>query len=291
MRLGIIGAGKAGVSMGRYLRQSEDVSLTGFFSRTIESAREGADFTDSRAYTDIDEMVRESDTILIATPDGEIAGVWEQLKALIPDDREMTVGHLSGALSSEIFSGAEKANIHGISVHPVYAFADRFTCWEGLKTAFFTLEGSEKAVNLWKTVLSDLGNRTASIDAASKVRYHAACAMASNDVLGLIKVCVDNLKLCGFAEDEAYSLLEHLVKNNVDNAFRAGVVDSLTGPIERNDTGTVKKHLSVMGEYSTLYKELGKAVLDIATEKHADIDYSELKEVLEYDRLAVNDHL
>ena len=46
-----------------------------------------------------------------------------------------------------------------------------------------------------------------------------------------------------------------------------------------------------MGEYSTLYKELGKAVLDIATEKHADIDYSELKEVLEYDRLAVNDHL
>ena len=275
MKLGIIGAGKAGVSLGRYLSQSENISITGFYSRTYKSATEGADFTGSRAYESLTEIVAESDMILVATPDGEIAKVWEDLKSLISDEKNVAVGHLSGNLSSEVFSG--KPNIDRISIHPVFAFNDRFTCWERLGSAFFTLEGSEKAVNTWKSLLVRMGNKTATVDAASKVRYHAACAMASNDVLGLIKVCIDNLKLSGFTEDEAYSLLEPLVKNNVNNAFKVGVCDALTGPAERNDVNTIKKHIAVMGEYEKLYVELGKAVLDIAEEKHPDSDYTELK--------------
>ena len=277
MRLGIIGAGKAGVSLGKYLSSCEDITLTGFFSRTVKSAEEGAQFTETKVFATIEDMIPENDMILIATPDGEIAKVWEKLKKLLPVTKEIIIGHLSGVLSSELFHDSEKPDIHGISIHPVYAFNDRFTCWERLNTAFFTLEGDEKAVALWKTILSGMGNKTAAVDASSKVRYHAACAMASNDVLGLIKVCIDELKRSGFAEEEAYTLLEHLVKNNVDNAFKVGVEKALTGPVERNDVGTVKKHLSVMGENETLYRELGKAVLDIAMGKHKDTDYSELR--------------
>ncbi len=280
MRLGIVGAGKAGVSMGKYLSISSDIVLTGFFSRTKKSAEEAAEFTETCVFDSLEEMIPGNDMILIATPDGEIAKVWEQLKTLLPADSKITVGHLSGALSSDLFRDSEKPGIHRISIHPAYAFNDRFTCWERLNTAFFTLEGDELAVETWKKILARLGNKTASVDSSSKVRYHAACAMASNDVLGLIKVCVDELKRSGFAEDEAYSLLEHLVKNNVDNAFRVGVENALTGPVERNDVGTVKKHLAVMGENEALYRELGKAVLDIAMEKHKDTDYSELRGII-----------
>ena len=69
------------------------------------------------------------------------------------------------------------------------------------------------------------------------------------------------------------------VKNNVNNAFRFGLGDALTGPAERNDVDTIKKHIEVMKDDSVLYRELGKAVLDIAMQKHPDRDYRKLGEL------------
>ena len=160
MRLGIIGAGKAGVSLGRYLPRASEITLTGFLSRTEKSAVEGADFTNSRVYTSINEMVSDNNIILIATPDGEIAGVWERIRGCLDGTKEMIIGHLSGALSSELFSDKDYPYIHGISIHPVYAFSDRFSSYEKLNTAFFTLEGDPYAVTFWKKTLTELGNKT-----------------------------------------------------------------------------------------------------------------------------------
>ncbi len=280
MRLGIVGAGKAGVSLGRYLPGASEITLTGFLSRTEKSAGEGADFTDSRVYTSIDEMVLDNDIILIATPDGEIAHVWERIRGCLDETKEMIIGHLSGALSSELFSDKNYPYIHGISIHPVYAFSDRFSSYEKLNTAFFTLEGDSYAVSFWKKILTELGNKTATVEASKKVKYHAACSMASNHLLGLISKCVRLLSDCGFDEASAYTMLEPLVKNNVNGAFTSGVQNALTGPIERNDLDTVKKHLQVLEDDETLYKELGKAVLSIAETKHEDIDYQKVRDLL-----------
>ena len=55
----------------------------------------------------------------------------------------------------------------------------------------------------------------------------------------------------------------------------------LTGPIERNDTTTVKKHLNVLdANEKHIYISVSEAVLALAEQKYSDRDYSEMKKIL-----------
>lgn len=58
---------------------------------------------------------------------------------------------------------------------------------------------------------------------------------------------------CGFAQEEARSELYALAKGNLDHILTQGCVQSLTGPLERNDCATVEKHISALNENSGKY--------------------------------------
>ena len=53
------------------------------------------------------------------------------------------------------------------------------------------------------------------------------------------------LKQCGFDEKSAHNALAPIIKGNVKHIVEEGVVEALTGPIERCDVSTVRKHMSV----------------------------------------------
>ena len=56
---------------------------------------------------------------------------------------------------------------------------------------------------------------------------------------------------------------------------------ALTGPVERNDIETVKKHLAVLeGNSHTVYRTVSREVLNIAKMKNKDRDYSKMEDVL-----------
>lgn len=50
MRIGIIGAGRVGVTMGKYLGDA-GVEVSGFYSKTTQSAVQAAEFTDTTVIT------------------------------------------------------------------------------------------------------------------------------------------------------------------------------------------------------------------------------------------------
>ena len=75
-------------------------------------------------------------------------------------------------------------------------------------------------------------------------------------------------------------LIKPLVKNNVDAFLEKGSVNALTGPVERNDISTVRKHLDVLsGDDREIYRLLGKKLVSVAQEKNQDRNYEKLKEV------------
>ena len=76
MTIGIIGAGKVGTTLGMYLCKNQ-IAVSGYYSRTYEHAVCAADFTETKAYCDIQAIVGASDTLFIASSDGEIANVWD----------------------------------------------------------------------------------------------------------------------------------------------------------------------------------------------------------------------
>ena len=61
MKIGIIGAGKVGVSIGKYLKENgakARVEVTGFFSRSSKSTVEAAEFTGTEKFENIAKLVK-----------------------------------------------------------------------------------------------------------------------------------------------------------------------------------------------------------------------------------------
>lgn len=280
MRIGIIGAGKVGTTLGKYL-SIHGKNVTGFYSRTHESADEAATFAETETYSSLCKLVEESDVIFITTPDGVIPQVWGEL--LHQDISNRIICHFSGSLSSHVFSGREEAGASGISMHPMYAFSDKFHSYEQFHTAYLTLEGDPEAVAVMKPMWEAIGHHVLTLKAEDKIKYHAAAAMASNEMLGLMQASLDILSECGFSEKDSMALLTPLVQGNIASMLEKGCVNALTGPVERGDAQTVRKHLQALegSKAGKIYQSLGGTMVELAKRRNPDRDYTPVRTLFE----------
>ena len=280
MRIGIIGAGKVGTTLGKYL-SIHGKNVTGFYSRTHESADEAATFAETETYSSLCKLVEKSDVIFITTPDGVIHQVWGDL--LHQDISNRIICHFSGSLSSHVFSGREEAGASGISMHPMYAFSDKFHSYEQFHTAYLTLEGDPEAVAVMKPMWEAIGHHVLTLKAEDKIKYHAAAAMASNEMLGLMQASLDILSECGFSEKDSMALLTPLVQGNIASMLEKGCVNALTGPVERGDAQTVRKHLQALegSKAGKIYQSLGSTMVELAKRRNPDRDYTPIRTLFE----------
>ena len=65
----------------------------------------------------------------------------------------------------------------------------------------------------------ELGHTVLYLRAENKVKYHAAAAMVSNDMIALFQTVLDLLEQCGFAREDSVGLLRPLVMGNVSNMW------------------------------------------------------------------------
>ena len=106
--------------------------------------------------------------------------------------------------------------------------------------------------------------------------------MASNLVCGLVQQSQDLLTVCGFSPEQAAEALKPLISSNVKHILEDGAIAALTGPAERCDVQTVKKHLDSMPSEDTreLYRLLSLKLADMVETKNPQRDYEPLREVL-----------
>lgn len=278
MKFGFIGAGKVGFSLGKYLADNNQ-TVVGYYSEFKEDAIEAAEFTGSGSYSQLEPIVKDSDVLFLTVPDGLIENVWNQVKEI--DISGKIICHTSGALSSEVFSDISKRGGFGFSIHPLFAVSDKYHSYKELSGSYFTIEGSKKKIEDMKTLFESFGNTVCIISKEDKVKYHGAAAIASNLVVGLIGLSEQLLVECGFDKESAHNALSPIIKGNVEHIINEGCEKALTGPIERNDIETVKKHLAVLeGNSRTAYQAVSRQVLDIAKMKNKDRDYSKMEDIL-----------
>lgn len=280
MKIGFIGAGRVGCSFGKYLKE-KDFEISGYLSRNYENAKLAADFTDSLCFGDFYSLLENSDIIFVTVSDSAISNVWDKLS--FEDLKGKYVCHCSGALTSEIFEGALEKGAFVCSVHPMLAVSDRFSDFKKFAGAFFTVEGNEKAYSLIKKILEDAGNTVKIIENPQKKSlYHLSCALQSNLINVLVYMGTSFLKECGFEEDEAVQAVKPLIRGNLENIFLKGPIGALTGPVERGDVSTVKKHIELLkNDDKVIYKLLSKKLVEIAEIKNPDTCYDKMKKILE----------
>ena len=280
MNIGIIGAGKVGVSVGRYLKDN-NIQISGFYDIDSDNAAFAAQFTQTDCFSDLEELVKLSDTLFITTPDGVIGSVWDCIRNKNMSVQNKIVCHFSGALSSDVFTDSQSTGAGVCSIHPMLAFSDKLTSYRIPANTFFTVEGDETAVSALKSLFESLGNTVCRIDKSKKSLYHTAASVLSNELVALLDLGYSLLEQCGFSRDDAVKATQNLVSGNVKSVLENGCVNALTGPVERNDLQTVKKHVeSLQGEDRQIYILLAKRLVKLAKAKNEDRDYRDLSEFL-----------
>ena len=260
------------------LKEEKDAQVIGYYDTDAQSAKEAARFTGTDSFS-LEELVGLSDTLFLTTPDGIIEKAWDCIKEMSLANK--IICHFSGSLSSVVFSGIETTGASGCSVHPMLAFSDKFTSYQQLNQAFFTVEGDKHAVEVMSRLLRSMGNEVCLIDKEKKVLYHTAASILSNQVVAVLDTGYRLLTECGFGREEAVRATQTLVRNNVENVIRQDTVAALTGPIERGDTATVEKHLSCLsGSDEQMYRVLAGKLVELAQVKNPQKDYTQLKELL-----------
>ena len=283
MRAGIIGAGKVGFSLGKYLVE-HGITVTGYYSRNPASAKEASEFTETVFFENLADIVKDSDTLFITVPDGVIGDVWDDMGDLTVKGKNIC--HCSGSVSSAVFFNAEDRGAFRYSVHPLYAVSDRYSSWKDLGKAHITIEGSQAHLAETADIFRSLGNRVTIMEnPEKKAIYHAAAVMVSNQMAALADLGAQLLTTCGFTREDAETALAPLITGNALKIGQVGPVEALTGPIERGDAQTVRKHLDAMEEENLteireIYEGLSRVLVEMAEKKHPERDYRNVEKIL-----------
>ncbi len=282
MTISFIGAGRVACSIGKYLTQS-GIRIAGYYDTQKEAADSAAAFTNSQSFPALPDLMERSSIIFITTPDSYISQAWEELRAFQLDGK--IICHCSGAMSSGVFTDIGKTGALGCSLHPMLPFCDRFASYEQLKNAFFTIEGHDAAVSAISDLFTSLGNTVCRIEGDCKPKYHAAASILSNQVVAVLDTGYRLLEECGFSRETARAATKELVCQNIDNILQQDCIAALTGPIERNDIQTVRKHLNCLPQQDQdMYQALGLKLVELAGRKNQTQNYTELAQLLANNR-------
>ncbi len=277
MNIGFIGAGKVGCSFGHYLKQ-QDFSIVGYYSRTRESSVYAANLTKSSPLS-FSELIKKSNYIFITTPDDQIPKIWDRMSNF--DLTNKKIFHMSGCLSSSIFTNCEDKKAWCYSLHPLFSFADKNS--SNLNEIIFSIEGDN--IEKIQQFLNKAKIHYFIMEKQNKPLYHIAAVFVSNYIVALAKISETLLLQCGLDKNLTVNAIYPLMESALLNIKGKGINDSLTGPIIRGDFDTIKLHIENIHEYKNIYKNLGLIALKIAKEQNklSDKEIKNLYQLLRSD--------
>ncbi len=267
MRIGFIGAGKVGTAFGAYL-SSKGLCISGFYSRTPESARNAAKLSNSSFFSDVRKLSDNTDILFITTSDDSIETVCDQLTKDCILRQGQIIVHMSGALPSSVLKSSRQAGCYVCSMHPLQAFADINKAVEDLPDTYFSIEGDEEKIHILEDILKAAGNRYFVIKPQDKTIYHAAACVFSNYLTTLMNEGLGMLSSIGIDSAEGFEAVLPLIKGTISNIAALGPDKALTGPIARGDASTVQKHLTAINtaipDMLELYSYLAEKTFELA---------------------------
>ena len=230
MDLVVVGAGRAGGSIA-IAAGGAGHTVVGVLSRAV------SDLGPTLAW---EAPLPACDLVILAVGDSAIQSVAERLApwaGAVP-----AAVHLSGFVSVSALAALAERDVATGSFHPLQTLPDPVQGARALAGSWAAVTaGPDLAPRL--TVLGEsLGMRVFSLVDEAKPLYHAAAASAANYVAEALALSADLARAAGVP----FEAMEPLTRSVVDNVFRLGPDASLTGPIARGDTATVRGQLEAV---------------------------------------------
>lgn len=264
-KVSIVGVGRVGGALALSLPRDK-YSVVELVSR---DKAVGIEVTNAKIST-LDDLTETSpDIVFITTQDFEIKDVSRVLAEKL---KNSVVFHTSGSYPSTILSVLRKSGCKIGSMHPLVSVSKPELGPARFRGAFFCVEGDQEAVELGRTIVSDLGGRSFAIDTSFKTLYHASAVTACGHLVALFDAAVEMMTKCGLSETESREILLPLVSSTVQNLAQYDTAAALTGTFARADAETFTRHLTALNEIGDedlleIYLLLGERSLELAAKQ------------------------
>lgn len=266
--LNLVGPGRVGRTLGTLLHRKGQLQLQDVLSAERATAEDAVAFIGAgravRALSDL----RPADLWLLATPDAAITPVAMALAATGTVRRGDVVWHCSGALASTALAPLAAAGARVASLHPLKSFAAPAAATASFAGTWCTAEGDATALAVLQPLYESLGAKVRVIEAAGKTLYHAASVLVCNDLTALMEAGLRTYAAAGLDRVTAQTMMEPLVRETLDNVFRLGTTEALTGPVARGDADVIARQFAALGavdpRIADAYRALNGIAVDLA---------------------------
>jgi predicted short-subunit dehydrogenase-like oxidoreductase (DUF2520 family) len=266
----LVGAGPVATALAGALRLG-GVPVLGLWARRAAQARAAGSTAGVAAFSSAPpDILLESEVILLTVRDSAINEVAQVLVGTGLVGKRHVLLHCAGAAAAKELLGDIAPSVKGIgTMHPLSAIADAKTSMRALRGTVFGVEGDDIGRATAERLVGALGGVVLPLDSSQMAAYHAAAAVASNYVVGVIDAAAAILSSLGdVPPDKALLALVPLAEGALRNISAHGTTAGLTGPVRRGDAETIRRHLEALRgrpELVETYRALARRAVEIAS--------------------------
>jgi predicted short-subunit dehydrogenase-like oxidoreductase (DUF2520 family) len=260
MQIGLIGCGRVGVTLFYLLKRNNRV--IGVYDINRRNQNKAAQLLGIKNNPRYNDIINRCQALFLATPDDTICLAYERASKHIRGRK--FVYHFSGLLPSDIIPKTK--NVSRASVHPFATFP-RIVIPPRRKY-LISIEGDGSAVKAASDIFRPKYFTLRQIKKEQKIIYHLAGVFSSNLLVGLISSTYELARKLNWQEADIHQLIFPIIDETLINIKKHGLESALSGPLQRGDVDTIKKHLKALKKnkrLSNIYRDLSIYILQNIT--------------------------
>lgn len=249
IKIAIIGAGRIAYSLtSALLKGGYTVDI--IISRKNNSAKALAEKFGVKKYSDdLNSIPKSSNVFFLTVPDSEIKKTAVQLSKLKLDFSNKFFIHFSGAEDTDVLAPLKSKGGKTGSLHLMQTFPSKKIV--NINNVNAAIETNNEAVyKLLLKLCSDLRLIPFRIDSKDKAYYHLAGVYASNFLAGNLFNAQKLLSLNNIDREKYFDILSSTIHSTLQNIKTVGPANALSGPVDRGDIKTIRKHISSLKKKS-----------------------------------------
>lgn len=289
-RICLIGVGKVGSALYHSLNKAD----YNFVYAVDEKISKLKIITADNDNIKIDDKIKKeylvkSDVIIFAVQEKSLKRIINYCGKFNLNLTDKIIFHLSGIETSEIIKSL-KINAAKIgSFHPLQTFNKiSYEKNKLLNNIYFGIEGGVIAVKYLSGICKVLKSKYIIVPKDKKILYHGACVIASNFLVSHFNIIAKITKELKLNNKESIEIFKPIIYTTLENIFKNGTAESLTGPFERGDIKTIELHLKELKDKlpSVLYYYilLGVEAMNLSKDKNS----ISKKESMEIEKIFLN---
>lgn len=279
MKLGFIGAGKVGTALAVKLT-SKGYPVIGVYDVKPESAKQFADAVKGcKVMASAQAVADAAELVVISTSDAFIKPVASSVKWR----KGQIVLHCSGANTVALLETARQAGALVGVLHPDLTFADTRQAVQNIPGASFDIEGEGPVLDVLKELATALDGHWIVLKAEDKPVFHVASEFTTLFVMELFRLAARMMNKMEISDDQTVLMSLPMIRGIANIIENFGTSRPLTGPVDRGDNDTIKRHIDglkrLAPEVLPLYRELVRQNIPFAVQHHS-IDKKKAEELL-----------